>query len=418
MAKQVLQLSLRSDTQPNKPYENQFLNALRHIEYGHLTIITPEQDRLEFSGINSGAVAMISVEDWGVFEDLVARGENGFAEAYINGRWDTSDLTALLNFGLVNSASLEQFFYGRPFYAMWLRLKLAMRENTISGSHRNIMQHYDLGNDFYSLWLDESMTYSCALFEGSNNRGLEEAQQAKYERILSKLEATAGDHILDIGCGWGAFAEYAAKQGMKVTAVTISPNQAEYARQRIIDGGLAHLVSIKLCDYRQLRGTFDYVVSIGMFEHVGEKYWGEYFATIKEHLRPGGRAMVQTITIDDNIFERSHNMSGFIETYIFPGGMLPSKTRFEQEAEKQGLICHEKFEFGQDYAITLDHWLTRFELHKDDILKLGYDDRFIRLWRFYLSSCIASFTSHRTSVMQAELTHPTLKNISISGSRS
>jgi cyclopropane-fatty-acyl-phospholipid synthase len=265
------------------------------------------------------------------------------------------------------------------------------------------MSHYDLGNAFYSLWLDESMTYSGALFAGDENRTLEEAQQAKYNRILSKLKAAPGSHILEIGCGWGGFAEAAAKQGYRVTAVTISPEQAEFARQRMIEQGLNHLVTIVLKDYREMEGAFDFIVSIGMFEHVGQEYWPAYFKTVHDRLKPGGKAVIQSITLDDAIFERSHGVTGFIEHYIFPGGLLPSRSRFKEAAEKAGLECKEQFAFGMDYARTLREWRRRFEAHLPQVRALGFDETFIRLWRFYLSICIGSFESKRSSLMQAEL---------------
>lgn len=386
------------------PTNNTFLDALRHIDYGQLTIITPQETHLNFMGAKAGPVATMAIKDWEVFDDLIGRGEIGFAEAYIEGRWDSPDLPMLLTFGLVNNESLEHFFHGKPFYAAWLRLKAALRENSLSGSRRNIMEHYDLGNDFYALWLDESMTYSSGLFQGDIGRSLEHAQQAKYERILDKLGARQGDHILELGCGWGGFARAAAKHGIRVTGVTISPEQAIYATNRNIKEGFDPLISIELRDYRETQGEFDYVVSIGMFEHVGEKFWPEYFKTVRKRLKPMGKAMVQSITLDNHLFEDLRGVNGFIETYIFPGGMLPSKFRFREAAEKSGLACQEMFGFGQDYATTLEHWRNRFIARREDVRKMGYDERFLRMWDFYLSSCMASFISERTDVIQAELT--------------
>lgn len=382
-----------------------FLDALQHIEYGQMVMITPEGNGLEFAGPEKGSAAHLRLYDWEVLDELVGRGEIGFAEAYIDGRWDSNNLPDLLTFGLMNSQSLERFFHGNPWYAMWLRLRQLWHSNSLRGSKRNIMAHYDLGNDFYSLWLDKSMTYSGGLFEGDDSRSLEEAQAAKYRRILNKLSAQPGDHILEIGCGWGGFAETAARYGIKVTGITISEKQASYARERLYCAGLQRVASIELTDYREVNEKFDHIVSIGMFEHVGEAYWPIYFDTVKKCLKPGGKAMVQSITLDDYLFESLHDYSGFIEQVIFPGGMLPSKSRFRAAADKAGLQCREMYSFGQDYARTTRHWLSRFETHKGDIKALGYDEAFIRLWRFYLASCIASFTSHRTDVMQAELAH-------------
>ena len=370
-----------------------------------MTVITPEGNGLEFAGPEKGPQAFLRLYDWKVLDDLVGRGEMGLAEAYIDGRWDSPDLPALLTFGLANSESLEKFFHGKPWYALWSRLRYFLHSNSLWGSKRNVMAHYDLGNDFYSLWLDRGMTYSCALFEGEENRSLEAAQAAKYRRILEKLSASPGDHILEIGCGWGGFAEEAARYGLKVTGVTLSPEQASYARERLYCSGLHRLASIQLADYREVTGKFDHIVSIGMFEHVGEQYWPVYFDTIRQRLRPGGHAVVQSITLDDYLFETLHGYSGFIEQVIFPGGMLPSKSRFHKEAARAGLSCPEMYGFGQDYVRTLGHWLSRFEARKAEVRKKGDDEAFVRLWRFYLSSCIASFASHPPDVMQAELVH-------------
>jgi cyclopropane-fatty-acyl-phospholipid synthase len=382
-----------------------FLEALQHIEYGRLTLVTPEGETFAFAGPQPGPAAHLKLHDWQALGDLVARGEIGFAEAYIEERWSSADMPALLTFGLINSPSLEHFFHGRPWYALWLRLSHLLHANSKEGSRRNVMAHYDLGNDFYKLWLDESMSYSCALFEGNTSRSLEAAQAAKYQRVLRTIAAAPGDHILEIGCGWGAFAEVAARRKIRVTAITLSKEQAHYARQRLYRAGLHHMVSVQLADYREVAGSFDHIVSIGMFEHVGERYWPTYFKTLKERLRPGGRALIQSIMLDDFLFESLRGHTGFIEQYIFPGGMLPSKSRFYATAAKAGLSCPEMYAFGQDYVLTVRHWLTRFEAHTDKIRALGYDEAFIRLWRFYLASCIASFASRRTDVVQAALVH-------------
>ncbi len=380
-----------------------FLEALEQVEYGRLTLTLPGGEKQVFQGAGDGPEADWQLYDWQVFDDFVARGELGLADAYIDGRWDSHNIEALITFGLLNADRLEKFFHGRPLYALWLRFSALFKGNSVKGSRRNVSAHYDLGNDFYRLWLDDSMTYSCALFEGNTSRTLEEAQQKKYARILGKLGAAPGDHILEIGCGWGGFAEAAARRGIKVTAITLAHTQADYAKERIKKAGLDHLVTIELIDYRQVKGTFDHIVSIGMFEHVGQKYWPTYFSTLQQRLKPGGKALVQTITLDDALFEKLGNVTGFIEHYIFPGGMLPSKSRFRSQAGAAGLECRELYAFGGDYAITLKHWLMRFEARLEEVRALGYDEYFIRLWRFYLASCIATFKSQRSDVMQAEL---------------
>jgi len=393
------------DRQTSVLKRNPFLQALKGVEHGRLVMATPENNILEFSGPMEGPEAHLLLKDWQVLDDLIARGEIGFAENYIDNKCDSDDLASLLTFSLLNSPVLERFFHGKPLYAVWLRLKSLMQGNSLKGSRKNIMAHYDLGNEFYSLWLDEGMTYSCGLFDGNESRSLEEAQAAKYRRILNKLSAKPGDHILDIGCGWGGFAEAAAREGLRVTALTISKEQADYAKERIRKEKLDNLVLVEIADYREIKGKFDHVVSIGMLEHVGEQYWPIYFDTVKNALKSGGKAMIQSITLDCQLFEELGTTTGFIEHYIFPGGMLPSKSRFRMNAEKAGLKCQQMFAFGEDYARTLKHWLHRFESNREKVIALGFDESFIRLWRFYLASCIASFLSKRSDVMQAELVH-------------
>lgn len=406
MNTQMLTTSSRFTALQKLPRHNRaFLQALKAIEFGRLTLITPEGERLVFIGSSKGPMADWRLSDWGVLDEFIARGEIGFADTYIDGRWSTSSLEELITFGLMNGGRLERFLHGQPWHALLLRLKYLLRGNTLQGSRRNVVAHYDLGNNFYKLWLDKSMTYSCALFEGSETRTIEQAQQAKYERVLNRLGAQSGQHILEIGCGWGGFAEVAAKKGIRVTALTLAPAQAAYARERLAREGLDHLVNVELMDYREVKGQFDHVVSIGMFEHVGEKYWPTYFNTIRSHLKPGGKAIVQTIILGDRLYKDLGNVTGVIEYYIFPGGMLPCRSRFLEEARNASLVCSDTYSFGQDYVQTLTHWLNQFEASLDSVKAYGYDDRFIRMWRFYLTSCIASFRSRRTSVMQAELMH-------------
>jgi cyclopropane-fatty-acyl-phospholipid synthase len=379
--------------------------ALKQVEFGRLTIITPEGERREFIGTSNGPAAHWSLYDQNALSEVVARGEIGFAESYIEKRWNSDDLAQLITFFLLNSPALERYFHGKPLHSLRLLLSYWLSLNSLSGSRRNIKQHYDLGNDFYALWLDDSMTYSCALFEADADRSLEDAQHAKYRRILNKLQAKPGDHILEIGCGWGGFAEAAARKGLRVTAITLSAAQADYARERLRRQGLDKLVVVEVKDYRKMEGRYDHIVSIGMFEHVGRRYWPAYFRTIRKLLSPGGKAMVQSITLDDNLFERLGNTTGFIEKYIFPGGFLPSKRRFREAVAKAGLTLNELYPFGQDYARTLACWSERFESQLEKVKAMGYDEQFIRMWRFYLASCIAAFTSNRTDVMQVELTH-------------
>jgi cyclopropane-fatty-acyl-phospholipid synthase len=260
------------------------------------------------------------------------------------------------------------------------------------------MDHYDVGNEFYSLWLDRSMTYSSALFGGSKLE-LEQAQRQKYDRILSRFSAPRAN-VLEIGCGWGGFAERAAEDSHRVTGITISPAQHRYASDR-----LKGAADIRLEDYRSSRGLFDMIVSIEMFEAVGERYWPKYFQVVAERLKRGGRAIVQTIAIRDEIFADYRTRSDFVRHYVFPGGMLPSLRRFREEAERAGLKVAEVFSFGKDYASTLREWSLRMQARKDDIVALGHDQRFFRNWQFYLGICAATFAVERTDVAQVELVH-------------
>jgi cyclopropane-fatty-acyl-phospholipid synthase len=283
------------------------------------------------------------------------------------------------------------------------RFKHWLNANSRRNAKRNIVAHYDLGNDFYRLWLDPTMTYSSALFGGDFAQPLADAQQAKYERILAELALPPGAHILEIGCGWGGFAEVAARAGYRVTGLSLSDAQTAYARERIARAGLAERVTLSVRDYRDERGTYDGVASIEMFEAVGEKYWPAYFSTLRRCLAPGGRACVQTITIADDRFERYRTQSDFIQQYIFPGGMLASPSRFVAHAAQAGLDVVQTHLFGRDYAATLGLWLDAFDANADAVRAQGFDEKFIRCWRFYLAYCIAGFASGSTDVAQYTL---------------
>jgi len=283
---------------------------------------------------------------------------------------------------------------------LWYRLRHLLRPNTRSGSRKNIHAHYDIGNEFYRLWLDDSMTYSSAVFDGDMTLSLNLAQARKYQRIIDVMDLTAGDHVLEIGCGWGGFAEHAARQGIRVTGVTISPSQLAFAQQRLASQNLDQLAQLSLCDYRDLSGTFDAVVSIEMFEAVGQRYWTEYFNNVASRLKPGGRAVVQSITIGEVDFERYSTSTDFIQQYIFPGGMLPSKERFNLGAQQAGLQVDQEFCFGADYAETLRRWHRDWESHAEQIRAQGFDERFMRIWRLYFAYCEAGFDEGKTDVVQ------------------
>jgi cyclopropane-fatty-acyl-phospholipid synthase len=381
------------------------LAAAARLEVGSLTLTMPDGRQQHVVGHRPGPDAAIQIRDWRFFARIVRGGDMAFAEAYMDGCFDTPDLPALLTLGALNQAALE-----RAFQATWLRravwrLLHLRRHNSRRGSARNISAHYDLGNDFYALWLDRSMTYSSALFGTNRQQSLEQAQEAKYARILDQLGVRQGDSILEIGCGWGGFAELAARRGARVHGITISREQLDYARARLERQDLARDAKLEFRDYRDVQGQYDHIVSIEMIEAVGEKYWPRYFAAVARHLRPGGKALIQAITIADHAFEHYRRGTDFIQRYIFPGGMLLSRQKLAEQARAAGLKLADAYGFGQDYARTLSAWLERFDKASDKVLQKGFDERFQRMWRFYLAYCIAGFSTGRTDVLQAELVH-------------
>lgn len=376
----------------------EFLRSLEGISHGRLRLTTPEGLTHQFEGPETGPDAVLNIHDWRTVPALAAKGDIGLTEAYRDGWCDSPDLTALLTFGLMNEVALDRYVYGNPLQAMAMRMLYLFNRNTRRGSRRNIAAHYDLGNDFYRLWLDETMTYSSALFEEGDD--LATAQRRKYDRIIDGLSSRSGN-LLEIGCGWGGFAERALERGdFASKGLTLSQEQAVFARQR-----LGSAADIALQDYRDERGRYDHIVSIEMFEAVGEKFWPIYFEKLAQLLSNKGRAMVQTITVADRYFDRYRVGGDMIRSFIFPGGMLPSPTRFEAEAKRTGLRIEDNFSFGQDYARTLTNWLARFDAKRAEVLQMGFDEGFIRVWRFYLAACIASFSVGRTDVVQYRLAH-------------
>lgn len=382
---------------PRKTLIKKLYEHLQHLDCGRFTIVTPEGETKVFDGKHDGPHALMRVSDWKVLEMVVERGDVGLGETYVEGLWATDDLEAVMLFFLHNMEQFENYAHGTKLQRLlfWANNTL-LRRNSKSGSRENIKAHYDVGNDFYRLWLDPSMTYSAALWNNASN--LQEAQFNKYQRILDRIDGQRD--ILEIGCGWGGFAEQAANQQRKVTGLTISQAQHEFATKRL-DGR----ADILLQDYRDVQGKFDALVSIEMFEAVGEKYWGGYFATLRDRLKDNGRAVIQTITIRDDLFEGYRKYGDYIREYTFPGGMLPSVAKFREEAQKVGLACTDVFHFGQDYARTLRAWLEQFEERLGDIRAMGYSEAFIRSWRFYMCLCISAFVAERTNVAQLELRH-------------
>ncbi len=381
-----------------------FHSLLQRLDCGTLAFTSPEGITTHYRGKREGPSADIRFDDWAVASAAFKSAEIGLAECYRDGRVHTSDLTAFLMLCAENQRALEKIFYGKPLIALLFRIKHMLRFNTRANARKNIHSHYDLSNDFYRLWLDKTMTYSSAVFKGDHTQSMADAQAAKYQRILDTLNPAPGQTILEIGCGWGGFAEYAARtRGVKVTGITLSTAQLSFAQQRIAEAGLSALVDLQLIDYRDVHGQFDFVVSIEMFEAVGERYWPVYFDTVHARLKPGGRAMVQTITIAEDVFPRYRQTSDFIREYIFPGGMLAPIPRFIELAQAARLTAGEPYRFGIDYAETVKWWRDRVNAKSVTIKPLGFDERFLQLWRFYLCYCEAGFRTGRTDVMQIEL---------------
>ncbi len=380
------------------------LRFLERLASGRLHVELPSGARFTFGP--GGPEAAIAFRDWRAFGRLLRGGDIGFAEAYLDRQWDTPDLTALLALLAANRAALDAPLYGSVAGRLLHRLMHALRRNTRAGSRRNIAAHYDLGNDFYSLWLDPGMTYSSALYDahaGAPARSLQSAQHAKYQRILDRIAPAPGSRILEIGCGWGGFAELAAGEGCHVTGLTLSREQLEFARERLAVAGHGKRAAIEFRDYRDEAGQYDAVVSIEMFEAVGERWWPAYFATLAAALRPGGRAVIQAITIADELFARYRKGSDFIQQYIFPGGMLASPARIRALALEAGFGIEDEFSFGPDYARTLAAWRENFAANDEALRALGFDRRFVRLWEFYFAYCRAGFTSGSTDVMHFTL---------------
>ena len=370
---------------------------LEKLQDGMLEIRLPDGSSRLFGNGEHGVTLNVSNE--AMFSAVLAKGDIGLAEAYLDGHWDASDITGLLTLLAKNRDVLKKAVYGSWRNLLAARVRHWLNGNSRAGSKRNIMAHYDLGNDFYKLWLDPSMSYSSALYRAVDGGDLESAQRAKYRRILRRLKAEPAESVLEIGCGWGGFAELAVEEGLKVTGLTLSPAQLAWAQKRVPDADL------RLQDYRDTQEQFDHIVSIEMFEAVGERWWPTYFKTIAKSLKPGGRAVVQSITIRDDLFAEYRKGTDFIQQYVFPGGMLPSRSAFRAAAAKQGLTVHGEYAFGEDYARTLAEWRVAFEAKWPEIAALGFDENFRRLWRMYLCYCEAGFLAGNVDVVHFELSH-------------
>jgi cyclopropane-fatty-acyl-phospholipid synthase len=379
---------------------------LKNIQGGTLDVQLPDGSQLHFGELaEGGRRAAIRLLSWDVCSAALKSGDIGFAESYIAGQWTTPDLVALLELFIANRDAIESVIYGTWWGGLAYRIKHLLNRNSRRGSAKNIHAHYDIGNPFYRLWLDETMNYSSALFSGDLQQPMAQAQHAKVRRALGECRVQPGQRVLEIGCGWGALAEKAAAEfSARVTGVTLSSEQLAFAQQRLAGLGLAAQADLRLQDYRDIRDEpFDAICSIEMFEAVGREYWASYFKTVHDKLKPGGRACIQTITIRDELFARYVKTTDFIQQYIFPGGLLPSPQAFRAEAAKAGLQVENELAFGRDYAETLRRWRLAFLARDAQVRQLGFDTRFMRIWEFYLGYCEAAFATGNTNVMQFTL---------------
>lgn len=382
-----------------KSIKKNLLQSTKEIVYGEIFLTTPEGETLHHKGSKAGETADLKLKDWRTVVNLKFKSDIGFSADYRDGYWETSDLKSLIRFGIDNEEAFSQYMKPNIFYKILQKLSYLTKRNSIEQSKKNIYEHYDLGNDFYSLWLDKTMTYSSALYR-SNEETLEQAQVNKYENILKTFDKKEGT-ILEVGCGWGGFAEVATAQGYSIKGITLSTEQHDYAEQRLA-GSKADIV---IEDYRIQEGLYDYIVSIEMIEAVGRKYWNTYFSKLKSLLKKDGKIVIQSILIDDNLFDDYAAGTDMIRTFIFPGGFLPSLKQINTELKKVGLKCTNKELFGKDYAKTLNIWDNNFIAKENELIKLGFDKRFQRMWRFYLTSCSAAFDHGRIDVAQLEITH-------------
>jgi cyclopropane-fatty-acyl-phospholipid synthase len=364
--------------------------VLRHLECGRLTVILPSGERIAHVGRLPGPHGVMEVRNVRAFRRLLTRGDVGFAEGYIAGDWTSPDLTALIAMAAENVARLDRTMDGFWAVRLWRRLGHALRRNSAGGSRRNIAFHYDLGNDFYRLWLDESMTYSSACRIGTG-QSLEAAQGDKLDRIAELLSLSGGEDVLEIGCGWGALATRLAAQCRSVTGLTLSAEQLDHGRQYVAAQGMSNRIDLRLQDYREEQGRYDRIVSIEMLEAVGEAYWAVYFEKLRACLKPGGRIVLQAITIREDRFDSYKRSPDFIQRYIFPGGMLPTQTILADQAQHAGLAVTASETFGEGYADTLAEWRRRFDAAWPKVAALGFDTDFRRLWDYYLSYCEAGF---------------------------
>ncbi len=385
------------------PFRFAFKRMAENWGPGAFSVELPDGRTIRMGGVEPGPEARMTVKDYRFIGRCLTDGDIGFAEGFMAGEWDTPDLATLLEVFSLNWERISLVSEGSLISRITHLLAHAFKGNTRKGAKRNIEAHYDLGNDFYAEWLDPSMTYSSALYRDPA-QSLEDAQTNKYATLAEEIGLKSDHHVLEIGCGWGGFAEYAAKTvGARVTGLTLSPAQHDFARKRLFEQGLADKADIRLLDYRDIEGQFDRVASIEMFEAVGETYWGGYFSKVSQVLKPGGLAGLQIITIQESLFDEYRRRTDFIQKYIFPGGMLPSERRLKSEVEQAGLQQRAMRHFGRDYGKTLGEWSDRFMAAWPRIEAQGFDLRFQKMWLFYLAYCEAGFRTNRTDVVQVTL---------------
>jgi cyclopropane-fatty-acyl-phospholipid synthase len=382
------------------------LRLLERLRHGTLSLQLPDGTQRRYGNGEQPAASLV-LHDWSVFGATLKSGDIGFAESYMDGLWSTNDLAALLRLFLRNRQDLEEVIYGSWLGSLFYRLRHLFHRNTKTNSRKNIHAHYDLGNAFYRLWLDETMNYSSAWFDGQLDGDMVQAQQAKVRRALRLAGVQPGHRVLEIGCGWGALAEMAVTEFQaRLTGVTLSTEQLTWGRERMSNLGAAAAAraDLRLQDYRDIDdGPYDAICSIEMVEAVGREYWPTYFASVARLLKSGGRACVQSIVIDDRLFDRYVQSTDFIQQYIFPGGCLPCPAEFRRQAQAAGLTVVDELPFGPDYAETLRRWRHQFMAERSRILQLGFDERFMHLWEFYLAYCEAAFDEASIDVVQYTL---------------
>jgi len=376
---------------------------LNKIKHGYLELIDSRGAKFYFGNKNNNPKAQIKINDPGFSLNLLRKGSSGLGESYINGDFETNDLTSLIELSAKNINITHKFsgLLNAPFIQN--ALNKTFYKNTRERSKKNISAHYDLGNDFFSVWLDETLTYSCAIFD-SDDETLEKAQINKYNKLINLIHPKPGSQILEIGCGWGGFAEQIAKNyDIKLDCITISKKQFEFSKAKIHRLGLNHKVNIKMLDYRDVKNKYDNIISIEMIEAVGEKYLNQYFKSIKNNLIPGGRAAIQSIVIDDNLYNRYRTKEDFIQRFIFPGGFLPSFKSLKNISHQLDLEIDNYHLYGQHYSNTLNKWRKSFLNSWDQISRQGFNKKFKNMWDFYLSYCEAGFKSKNIDLIQFSL---------------